>query len=1021
MYKEKTRITGILMNYINILLQKTFKRRIGKNVGTLIAIALGVSLMVGVQITITSFSTTAIDFFVEAIGENDIIISGLGFPITDYESIIETIDDSTIEYAAINVRVTQDVAAYNLESGILEKGVSFTGVELNEDSVFGKFYDENGTEINRIQLNNIFENESRVLVGYSLKDELNVTVGSDIKIRIGEFDGFKFNYITHDLKVAGFVGNEGKGKDYGGWAIWTSIDNIRSLIGFAPNACTEINIALSSNHKENPIDNEYAMQIEDELKVLLDAENTGLLIIAFRALLLDVADEIISSVLIAFNLFGALIIFSGVLLLVNIQLIQVEDRIQQLGILRAIGSRRIEIVRLFLVESTILGVIGSFLGVGGGYVMSIFLVNRIGKTFFDTSIGLQPIVTGGAVLYSIVLGLILSVGAGILPAIRAARVDVIEVIRGIKKTTRRRSGKITMGLGLAFVMSGIAIFAAQMVVYDSLFTPSGWDTSVEQWMFMGGSVGFLIGISLLLGYLFSKKIMGNGIGLAFIGTSVLMLIFSLPQLKDAAENSKILATLAVVLALGSIIWVGVNLRTVTNFIRGIMYKTRLKKGVSLISSKYMTSKSMRSTLTFGIFALVLTMNIFAAIYQSTYSYNTLESVEFYSGGAPIFLELDTPISNETLVNVEQDLYAIDEAITNVKGINSTIAFIQSDPDSDLQIPAEIFPTYVHMVYNDTFKDGDEYVFDFMFDLSIPFFFDDYKPAAPEDYQKQYSHNIWDFFYNRTKFSSDGSTIDNENGLLTVISTSPILSPGNRFNLTGLFTSPTEVIVIATVRQYPFSQAQGLPALLISPDFLGKLSYNFALLPKHTRYLISTSEDFREGKNTEIATKIEVFFNSNTSVLVQNEDFVAASAYNVWDVMIELVDFQVRTFDFLQYFVGFGLIVGALGMIIIAVRNVSERRREIGMMRAIGYRKRQIIGSIMIELLILAFLGLIIGFLNSIVLGFSFAIVYDWLLIIPATRVLLYTAIMIGIAIVASILPGIRASQITPAEAIRYVG
>ncbi|GAH45030.1 unnamed protein product, partial [marine sediment metagenome] len=461
---------------------------------------------------------------------------------------------STIEYEAINVRVTQDVAAYNLESGILEKGVSFTGVELNEDPVFGNFYDEDGIKINLIRLMSCFENESHVLVGYSLKDELNVTVGSDIKIRIGEFDpvGLTFNYITYDLKVAGFLGNEGKGKDYGGWAIWTSIDNIRSIVGYAPNACTEINIALSSNHKENPIDNEYAMQIEDELKILLDAENTGLLIIAFRALLLDTADEIISDVLIAFNLFGALIIFSGVLLLVNIQLIQVEDRIQQLGILRAIGSRRREIVRLFLVESVILGIFGSFLGVAGGYLMSVFLVNRIGKTFFDSSIGLQPIVTGGAVIYSIVLGLILSVGAGILPAIRAARVDVIEVIRGIKKTTRKRSGNITMGLGLAFVMSGIAIFAAQMVVFDSLFTPDGWDTAVEQWMFLGGAVGLFIGVSLLLGYILSKKVMGNGIGLAFIGTSVLMLIFSLPQLKDAAENSKILATLAVVLALGSI-------------------------------------------------------------------------------------------------------------------------------------------------------------------------------------------------------------------------------------------------------------------------------------------------------------------------------------------------------------------------------------------------------------------------------------------------------------------------------------
>ena len=81
------------MSYINHILRKTFRRRIGKNVGTLIAIALGVSLMVGVQITITSFSSTALDFFTEAIGENDIIISGLGFPIPNYEDIINTIDE----------------------------------------------------------------------------------------------------------------------------------------------------------------------------------------------------------------------------------------------------------------------------------------------------------------------------------------------------------------------------------------------------------------------------------------------------------------------------------------------------------------------------------------------------------------------------------------------------------------------------------------------------------------------------------------------------------------------------------------------------------------------------------------------------------------------------------------------------------------------------------------------------------------------------------------------------------------
>ena len=122
---------------------------------------------------------------------------------------------------------------------------------------------------------------------------------------------------------------------------------------------------------------------------------------------------------------------------------------------------------------------------------------------------------------------------------------------------------------------------------------------------------------------------------------------------------------------------------------------------------------------------------------------------------------------------------------------------------------------------------------------------------------------------------------------------------------------------------------------------------------------------------------------------------------------------------LSGFISFGL--GALGMIIIAVRNVAERRREIGMMRAIGYMKRQIIGTIMIEIFILAILGLVMGFLNSLMLGWAFANIYDWSLVLPGWRILIYTGIMIGIAIVASIVPGIRASQITPAEAIRYVG
>ena len=1012
------------MSYINNLIQKTFKRRIGKNVGTLIAIGLAVSLMVGVQITITSFADEAIAFFVEAIGEDDIVISGFTFPLNT-STVIPIIEDSGVDYAALNIRITQQVAIYNLEYGSLEKGVSFVGFELDEDPVYDYLYDQNGTRYQESELETLFSNETHVLMGEELAENLNATVGSVLKLRVGELNEalFSFTYKTWDIKIVGLVSEEGKGKELGGWAIWTSITNMRSIIGFDDEECSEIHISLSGDHENFPVPNEEAKLVEEHLVSVFEAEGVDVIIVAFRALILETAEDVLKDVLLAFNLFGALIIFSGVLLLVNIQLIQVEDRVQQLGILRAVGSRRREIVRLFLVESFILGFLGSFLGIGGGYGMSIFLVDRIGKTFFDADIALKPNVTPGAVGYSIALGLILAVGAGVFPALRAAGVDVIEVIRGIKKIRNKKTGNVSLGIGIGLLLGGISVLIFQSFYYDSLLTLAGWNTAIEQWVFMAGAGGILLGISVLTGYFFSRKIMGNGIGLTFILLSIFMLLLSLPQTKGLEDNNKILITLVIILALGTIIWVGVNLNTVTNFIRGVFYRTRIKKGVSLIASKYMTSKTMRSTLTFGIFTLVLTMNIFASVYQATFAYNTLESVEFLSGGAPIFIELDTPIANESLVNVEVDLLEVDNSIEYVKGINSTLILITTDEEvEELDIPTDFFPGQVDLIYNNTLKAGDEYVFDFLFEQSLAQFNDKYRQAASEKYQLDYSHEIWDFFYNRTKFNEEGY-IDNVNGMPTVISTTPILKPGDVFNITGIGFTTFPVIVLASLKQYPFSLSSMFPTLLITPtiDFFPRLNLHFGLYPSYMKFLVKTDEDFREGRNTEIVEKIETFFNGNESKLVLAEDFVAASASNVWEEMLELVDFQVRTFDFLQYFVGFGLIVGAMGMVIIAMRNVAERRREIGMKRAIGYKKRQIIGAIMLELFILAGLGLIIGLINSIILGWAFARLYDWLLLIPPLRILLYSGIMVGIALVASILPGIRASQVTPAEAIRYVG
>ena len=258
---------------------------------------------------------------------------------------------------------------------------------------------------------------------------------------------------------------------------------------------------------------------------------------------------------------------------------------------------------------------------------------------------------------------------------------------------------------------------------------------------------------------------------------------------------------------------------------------------------------MRSTLTFGIFTLVLTMNIFASVYQTTYSLNTLESVEFYSGGASIFIDLDTPVSENSSIDVETDLYSVDSAITDVKGINSTLGILEIDEKSNLDFPSDILPGSIDLVYNDTFKTGDDYRFDFIVGLSIGKLNDKYDPAASEEYQREYSHEIWDLFYNRSKVNENGE-IDEENGFTTVLSTNPGLSPGDIFNITTfkgiLIRRSFRVIVLATINQYPFGIAGAFPSILVTEDLVPEI-LTFDLYPRHTRYLISTSEDFREGK------------------------------------------------------------------------------------------------------------------------------------------------------------------------------
>ena len=146
------------------------------------------------------------------------------------------------------------------------------------------------------------------------------------------------------------------------------------------------------------------------------------------------------------------------------------------------------------------------------------------------------------------------------------------------------------------------------------------------------------------------------------------------------------------------------------------------------------------------------------------------------------------------------------------------------------------------------------------------------------------------------------------------------------------------------------------------------------------------------------------------------------------VMAELLQEQAdanRAFNrLLTGFMGLGLMVGIASLGVISLRAVVERRQQIGVLRAIGYRKRMVQLSFLIESSFVALLGIAIGVGLGTILSYN--LVNDIRNDIESIRFTvpwLQIGIIITIAYVFSLattfLPARQASNIYPAEALRY--
>ena len=129
-------------------------------------------------------------------------------------------------------------------------------------------------------------------------------------------------------------------------------------------------------------------------------------------------------------------------------------------------------------------------------------------------------------------------------------------------------------------------------------------------------------------------------------------------------------------------------------------------------------------------------------------------------------------------------------------------------------------------------------------------------------------------------------------------------------------------------------------------------------------------------------------------------------------------------NMLRGFLGLGLVVGIAALGVIASRSVVERRQQIGMMRAIGFQRRMVRTSFLMESSFIAILGTLLGVALGLLLArqlvASFAKDDPTLhLVIPWLQVGAITVLAYAASLFTTYLPAWHASRIYPAEALRY--
>jgi putative ABC transport system permease protein len=681
-----------------------------------------------------------------------------------------------------------------------------------------------------------------------------------------------------------------------------------------------------------------------------------------------------------FTTFGSFSIAAGILLIFLIFVMLAAERRGELGIARAVGTRRGHLVQMFLYEGVAYDVlaaaVGALVGIAVAYGMVLVMAGAFASTS-DFTISYSVRTTSIVLAYAI--GVLLTFAVVAASAWRVSRMNISSAIRNLPEPPAEKERRRRWIVGI------LALALGAVLAYEGVSSKNSVTLG------LGVSIAILSLVPIVRALGVPERAVHTGAGLALVAWFVLPI--SRWLFGELKVNFAIFILAGLMIVIGATWTIMYNADVLLGVLGSSLGRVRGLAPVLRMAMAYPLRSLFRTGVTLAMFTLVVFTLVVGAITTSAFA-NAFNDIKTFGGGFDVRA---TTSSSAPIVDMRG-------AIARRSGLNPTV-FRGVASQSVLPVKATQVSTgrkqesYVVNGVDSAFLEHTTY------GLAARARGYDSVTAVWRAIREHPALAVVDPFIVPRKANWN-------------------FAPMPKFHLSGFYLEDKAFKPVPiTVRDPQTGRTLKLTVIGVLPDsaplfMVGIWTSQATLSRVFGDRVLPTVHLFKLAPGVDAkatATKLESAFLAN-----------GMQADSLRKLLSDAVSASL-TFDrLIEGFMGLGLIVGVAALGVITARAVVERRQQIGVLRAIGFRKRMVQLSFLLESSLVALTSIIVGTGLGLVVAYN--VISDsrrtpsWQTIsfdVPWLTLAVIFVVVYAVTLLTTFAPARRAARVYPAEALRY--